>query len=80
MVKSRIFLLLTGTVFGGWSFHNEHKEPFSFIDGKVIIIGNSEFKDWLSYRFYKSEKKAPSSEVIPPGFSGHLVKPHPPSC
>jgi len=49
-------------------FHNELKQSFAYLDinghGEIWPCDGKRFKDWLSYLFYKSEKKIPHSNSI----------------
>ncbi len=45
-------------------FHDQHRQPFVFLNGETVPLSSGRVKDYLSYEFYKNEKKAPNSDGI----------------
>lgn len=45
-------------------FHDQHRQPFTFLNGETVPLSSNRVKDYLSYEFYKQEKKAPNSDSI----------------
>lgn len=45
-------------------FHDQHKQPFTFLNGETVPLSSNKVKDYLSYEFYKKEKKAVNSDSI----------------
>ncbi len=45
-------------------FHDQHKQPFVFLNGETVPLSSGRIKDYLSYEFYKQEKKATNSDSV----------------
>lgn len=45
-------------------FHDQNKVAYVYLDKETIPLSSSKLKDYLSYRYYKAENKAPNSDAI----------------
>jgi hypothetical protein len=45
-------------------FHNQHKEPFCFVQGHTYPLKSVRVKELLGYQYYLQEKKAPYTEAL----------------
>lgn len=60
---TQVEILLTITS-GLTLFHDQNKTTFTYIDNETIPLSASKLKDYLAYKFYKQEGKAPNSDSL----------------
>jgi hypothetical protein len=45
-------------------FHDQHKQPFTILNGETVPLSSNKVRDFLSYKFYHTEKKAANSDSV----------------
>lgn len=45
-------------------FRDQHNEPFAYLNNESILLRSKKIKQWMSYRLYQEDGKAPNTEAL----------------